>query len=52
MPSPCRSRPARLIWRLCALAFHHLGFEASVRLLAAMDTLTTRGFVVSDLRRD
>ena len=37
---------------LCALAFHHLGFDASVKLLAAMDTLTTRGFVVSDLRRD
>ena len=37
---------------LCALAFHHLGFEASARLLAAMDSLTTRGFVVSDLRRD
>ena len=36
----------------CALAFHHLGFDASVRLLAAMDTLTTRGFIVSDLRRD
>ena len=37
---------------LCALAFHHLGFEASGKLLAAMDTLTTRGFVVSDLKRD
>ena len=37
---------------LCALAFHHFGFEASAKLLAAMDTLTTRGFVVSDLRRD
>lgn len=37
---------------LCALAFHHLGFEASVKLLAAMDRLTTRGFVVSDLKRD
>ena len=37
---------------LCALAFHHLGLEASVKLLAAMDALTTRGFVVSDLRRD
>ncbi len=37
---------------LCALAFHHLGFDASVTLLAAMDTLTTRGFVVSDLKRD
>ena len=37
---------------LCALAFHHLGFEASARLLKAMDALTTRGFVVSDLRRD
>lgn len=37
---------------LCALAFHHLGFEASARLLAAMDAVTTRGFVVSDLRRD
>lgn len=36
----------------CALAFHHLGFEPSVRLLAAMDRLTTRGFIVSDLRRD
>ena len=37
---------------LCALTFHHLGLDASVRLLAAMDALTTRGFVVSDLRRD
>ena len=37
---------------LCALAFHHFGFEASARLLGAMDALTTRGFVVSDLRRD
>ena len=37
---------------LCALAFHHLGFEASAMVLAAMDHLTTRGFVVSDLRRD
>ena len=37
---------------LCALAFHHFGFEASARLLTAMDALTTRGFVVSDLRRD
>ena len=37
---------------LCALAFHHLGFEASARLLADMDSVTTRGFVVSDLRRD
>jgi ubiquinone/menaquinone biosynthesis C-methylase UbiE len=37
---------------LCALAFHHLGFAASVHVLAAMDRLTTRGFVVSDLRRD
>lgn len=37
---------------LCALAFHHFGFEPSARLLTAMDALTTRGFVVSDLRRD
>ncbi len=37
---------------LCALAFHHLGFDSSVKLLAAMDILTTRGFVVSDLKRD
>ena len=37
---------------LCALAFHHLGFEASAQLLTVMDRLTTRGFVVSDLRRD
>jgi len=37
---------------LCALAFHHLGFDASVQLLKSMDALTTRGFIVSDLRRD
>ena len=37
---------------LCALAFHHFGFEASARVLSVMDRLTTRGFVVSDLRRD
>ena len=37
---------------LCALAFHHFGFQSSARVLAAMDSLTTRGFVVSDLRRD
>ena len=44
--------PASFDLALCALAFHHLGFEASVQVLAAMDRLTTRGFVVSDLRRD
>ncbi len=37
---------------LCALAFHHLGFDGSVQALRAIDSLTTRGFVVSDLRRD
>ena len=37
---------------LCSLAFHHLGFDSSVRVLAAMDVLTTRGFIVSDLHRD
>ena len=37
---------------LCALAFHHFGFDASARVLRAMDALTTRGLVVSDLRRD
>ncbi len=37
---------------LCALAFHHFGFDLSVRVLRAMDALSTRGFVVSDLRRD
>lgn len=37
---------------LCALAFHHLGFDGSAQVLRAMDALTTRGFVVSDLRRD
>ena len=37
---------------LCALAFHHFGFEHSARVLAAMNALTKRGFVVSDLRRD
>lgn len=37
---------------LCALAFHHFGFENSARVLRVMDELTTRGLVVSDLRRD
>ena len=37
---------------LCALAFHHWGFTHSVQVLAAMEALTTRGFIVSDLRRD
>ncbi len=37
---------------LCALAFHHFGFEASAHVLQAMDRLTTRGFIVTDLRRD
>ncbi|BDI33176.1 hypothetical protein CCAX7_52270 [Capsulimonas corticalis] len=37
---------------ICALAFHHLGFDASARLLRSMDALTTRGFIVTDLRRD
>lgn len=37
---------------LCALAFHHFGFENSARVLRTMDRLTTRGLVVSDLRRD
>jgi hypothetical protein len=36
----------------CALAFHHFGFDASVKILKSMDDLTTRGFIVSDLRRD
>ena len=36
---------------LCALAFHHLGFEASARLPTVMANPTTRGFVVGDLRR-
>ena len=45
-------QPGSFDLALCALAFHHLGFESSVRLLAAMDRLTTRGFVVSDLKRD
>lgn len=37
---------------LCALAFHHFGFATSVQVLKMMDMLSTRGFVVSDLRRD
>jgi len=37
---------------LCALAFHHFGYEMSIQVLKAMDRLTTRGFVVTDLRRD
>ena len=37
---------------ICALAFHHLGFEASARVLKAMDAVATRGLIVSDLRRD
>lgn len=37
---------------LCALAFHHFGFEASAQVLRTMDELTTRGLIVTDLRRD
>jgi ubiquinone/menaquinone biosynthesis C-methylase UbiE len=37
---------------LCALAFHHFGFDDSVSVLRAMDRLSKRGFIVSDLRRD
>ena len=48
----CPSRPRSFDLALCALAFHHFGFEPSARVLRAMDALTTRGFVVSDLRRD
>jgi len=36
----------------CALAFHHFGSQSSARVLAAMDQLTTRGLIVTDLRRD
>ncbi len=36
----------------CALAFHHFGFDGAVQCLRDMDKLATRGFVVSDLRRD
>ncbi len=48
LPFPPRS----FDFALCALAFHHFGFEDSARVLAVMDQLTTGGFVVSDLRRD
>ena len=48
LPFPSRSFDIAV----CALAFHHLGFDASARLLCAMDALTTRGFIVTDLRRD
>jgi len=37
---------------LCALAFHHFGFEASAQVLRAMDKLTTRGLIATDLKRD
>ena len=37
---------------LCSLAFHHVGFARSAELLPVIDRLSTRGFVVSDLRRD
>ena len=47
---PFKSRSFDLAF--CALAFHHFGFDASAQVLAEMDRLTTRGFVVSDLRRD
>jgi ubiquinone/menaquinone biosynthesis C-methylase UbiE len=36
----------------CALALHHMGFDASIDILRAMDRATRRGFVVTDLRRD
>lgn len=45
-------RPRSFDIALCALAFHHLGFDESVQLLKSMDSLTTRGFIVSDLKRD
>lgn len=37
---------------VCALVFHHVGFDAAARLLGAMDSLTTQGLVVTDLKRD
>ena len=37
---------------LCALAFHHFGFEASAQVLRTMDQLTTRGLIITDLKRD
>ncbi len=38
-------------YALCALAFHHLGFDGSVAALAEMERVTTRGWLVSDIRR-
>ena len=45
-------RPGSFDIVTCALTFHHLGFDESARVLAQMDRLSTRGFVVTDLRRD
>ena len=36
---------------LCSLAFHHLGFEGSVRVLREMERVARRGWLVNDLRR-
>lgn len=36
----------------CGLMLHHLGVDAAARVVAQMDALSTRGFVVTDLRRD
>lgn len=37
---------------LCSLAFHHFGDERCVSLLREMERVSTRGFIVNDLRRD
>lgn len=36
---------------LCSLAFHHFGWEGSVKLLERMADLAQRGFIVNDLVR-
>ena len=36
---------------LCSLALHHFSHEQGVELLAAMDRLSTVGFIVNDLHR-
>jgi ubiquinone/menaquinone biosynthesis C-methylase UbiE len=37
---------------LCSLAFHHFGYDRCISLLREMERVSTRGFIVNDLRRD
>ncbi|HLJ53439.1 MAG TPA: methyltransferase domain-containing protein [Chthonomonadaceae bacterium] len=44
-------RDASVDYAICSLAFHHFGFEKSVRALREMERVARRGWLVNDLRR-